>query len=278
MNEVRLVAIGLICILVLWVISRKRIDGFKDVVAANEDESYVNRGDEPWERHPIHSVAVDLPTKFDTAYYYELDNAEYDIALKKTFQYPCKKGSEILNDANWKLLDSSQLSEVRTAYNSLLAYLENTLNASKHMELPSDNPYKRPKIQIVHDVLTQVKRHVATVFKYLIEMEIVIYREAKFNAKHVRITAIVEYVSKKKRWDFYVIEAELLGIVYEDKIGIFPVVASYDVHIDGRPYATLEKDESIYADPREQRTKDIIEKQASLQAANAATDIALRLE
>lgn len=272
MSCTRLVIGGVICILVLWIaVQWHQSDHF--VVATNDDIQYVNVSDKPWEHHPIESVEIDIKTKFDTAYYYELDNAEYDVAITKTFQYPCRKAPEILRADNWR--DVESLDDVRVAYDNLIAYIKKTVNSSDYLQLPSDNPAKRPVIQIVHDVLIQAKRHVVTQNKFLIYLEAILYRESKYHGKHMRFTAIAEYDATLKNWSFYVIEADVVGIVYEDKIGIFPVVANYDLHVDGRPYANLEKDESILPDDRV--SNEIVQSQNRLQAQNAATNQALSL-
>lgn len=268
----RIVVGTMICLLLLWIIYQNQInDHF--VVATNADISYVNTSENPWERHPIESVATDLKTKFDTAYYYELDNAEYDVAITNTFQYPCRKAPEILRADNWTEVES--MTEVRTVYDKLIEYIKNTVNNSDYLQLPSDNPNKRPVIQIVHDILVQAKRHVATKDKYLLYLEAILYREAKYHGKHMRFTAIAEYDDKRREWSFYIIEAEVVGVVYEDKIGIFPVVANYDLNTDGRPYTDLEKTEAILLD--DGVVNKIVQNQNRLQSQNAATEQALKL-
>lgn len=269
---VRSVVGTIICLLLLWIIyqnSQNEKDEF--VVATNEDIAYVNKSDNPWEHHPIESVAIDFKTKFDTAYYYELDNADYDVAITKTFQYPCRKSPEILRAQDWT--DVEKMSDVRAAYDKLIVYIKNTVNNSDYLQLDSDNPAKRPVIQIVHDILVQAKRHVATKDKYLLYLEAILYRESKYHGKHMRFTAIVEYDNKIRDWSFYVIEAEVVGVVYEDKIGIFPVVANYDLNTDGRPYANLEKDETIL--PEDNVTNQVVQTQNRLQSQNAATEQAI---
>lgn len=269
MDTCRVFLGSVICLFIIYLASGKPKERFE--LAANEDEVYVNKSDKPWEHHPIRSVAIDLKTTNDTAYYYELDNAEYDLAITKTFQYPCSKAPQFVNDSEWRIIKLG--SDVRTAYDELIKFIINRLNVSDYMKLPSDNPNKRPKIQVVHDVLVQAKGHVTIPFKYIIQMEMILYREAKYHGKHVRVSAIVEYDKRKKKWNCIVLEANVLGIVYEDNIGLFPVVATYETMYDGRPYATLEKDERITPIDAQK----VVDKQNKLQAQSAATTASLAL-
>jgi hypothetical protein len=255
MNVSRTVATVLLSFIVLWVFvnaSSKKPEQF--VSEWNSDIAYSNKGPEPWNRHPISSsLPIDLVPKSNKPYYYEFDNAEYDIAISKTFKYPCKKSGEILKVSDWTIVnlaeDSVSRSGAATAYSKALSYIDDKLNTSEYMQLPYDNPKKRPRIQIVHDVLVQVKQHIRDEFKFVLSMELVLYRESKFHGKHVSMSVITEYDRDKKEWMFYVVEINVLGIVYEDEIGMFPVVASYSDPVaatgSGVPYEMLTKNNPI---------------------------------
>lgn len=277
MNRARLVTVILILCIVAWVTSQRK-EHF-EVLPQNADIQYVNdpSGD-PWMRHPVSSsLPIDMPTKYTKAYYYELDNAEYDAAITKTFMYPCAKAPEVLNAAEWRLVDleaAGDTSDVRVAYTRLLQFLHTRLNTSEYMKIPTDNPQKRSVIQIVHDILLEAKRHKTTPYKYVMNAELILYRESKYHGKHVRVKAMVEYDAKSKTWNCYVTEAEVIGVVYEDTIGMFPVVANYTMQSTAMSYDALQKGQTSVI-PAKETTDDVVKRQQQLQADNIATNIAL---
>ena len=48
----------------------------------------------------------------------------------------------------------------------------------------------------------------------------ILYREAKYHGKHVSFIVLVE---KNKQWNVKVLDAKVKGIVFEDKIALYPV-------------------------------------------------------
>lgn len=271
----RFVATTLVCFLVLYVTIRGRgpPEGFS-VLSSNADIDYSNSGPDPWNHHQVTgSIPLDLVPKSNRPYYYEFDNAEYDTALKDTFKYPCAHAADILKVTDWIIVDlsadSEARSEVATAYDKTITYIAEKVNASEYLQLPYDNPNKRPAIQVVHDVIVQAKKHVRDNFKYVLSIEIILYRESKFHGKHVSMTSITTYDPNKKKWNFYIVEVNVLGIVYEDQIGMFPVVANYDQPIVGVSFDTLLESTPII--PNDEVTRTIVSKQNR----NVATDISV---
>lgn len=257
--------------------SRLVQEKFADVVAANDSINYSNKGTEPWNHHPIaSSVPVDIVTKSDKPYYYEFDNAQYDIAISKTFEYPCKLAPDLLNNSLWIIVDLGEDSPARSgamvAHQKAVEFIGNKLNTSEFMQLPFDNPSKRPKIQVVHDVLTQAKIHKNNKYKYILNIEVVIYREAKYNGKHVGMTIMTDYNPYTKAWTFNALEINVLGVVYEDNIGLFPVVASYTEQSAGADFDTLLDDKVILAD---NVVNDVVDKQKAALDKYTATSNAI---
>lgn len=276
----RIVAIIAITALVIWIAISPRFlrEKFANVVAANDIITYSNKGPEPWNHHPISSsIPIDIVTKSNKPYYYEFDNAQFDVAISKTFEYPCKLAPELLNKNAWSIVDLTEDSPARSgalvAHQKALEFVKARMNASEHMQLPYDNPQKRPQIQIVHDVLTQVRLNVGKSSKYILNMELVIYREAKYNGKHVSMTIMTDYSSMTKSWTFDVLEINVLGVVYEDNIGLFPVVASYDEQTSGADFDTLLNDKVI---PSDDVVDTIVKQQQSASAKNVATTNAIK--
>jgi hypothetical protein len=212
-----------------------------DLPGYNAYFSNVNEGSEPWKHHPINSIASDPRVTFETGYYYELDNATYTNALKKTLAVSCSFMADAITESNWEQEQTPALDtpskDVQDAYDACIAFLSKKLNTSLYFELPGDighgawatnptkptNPSIHSPIQVVHDVFTTYKIHANDPSMYLINMDAVLYRENKFHGKHVRIA----YVAKKQKrsWLINVIAIEIVGIIPEDQIALFPVVA-----------------------------------------------------
>jgi hypothetical protein len=253
--------------------SPKRKEEHFEVIGFNGDIDDQNKGPEPWMRHSVQSsLPMNIEVKYPTTYFYEYDNATYDIALKKTFGFPCKKGRDLLDVNQWKLVDlSGEILNIDEPYNAMLQDTKKKLNDSEYLWLPHDNPNMRPDIQIVHDRLIDLRLNTSTRFKYAFTTEYILYRESKYHGKHVRVTTIVEYDESTKKWGVYVVEIELLGIVSEDQIGFFPV-AFTDV---GRTSLAEKLDASPSVLLTEKDIDQVVAKQSSLQQKNIMTNIAL---
>jgi hypothetical protein len=263
----------LILLLVTWIYTQRR-EHFRDnIVAVNQEINDSNEGPDPWNHHQVESsIPINLDVKYQKAYYYEFDNATYENALRATFQYSCPKGAEYLQAVDWYDLEPQQTpTQVAVAYDAFIEYLAKTLNASKALELPYDNPDKRPEIQVVHDRLIGSKMHVTIPFKYVLKMEAVLYREGKYHGKHILATVLAEYNETQKVWSFSILEMSLQGIVYEDSIGMFPVTAKPYLSYTEMPYdsdwsTVLADDEAV---------RQVVAKQNDLQRKNAEANLVL---
>lgn len=217
------VIVALCLALALWIFQGKKRERF--LAAANEMIPLSNTGNEPWQHHPANSIPMEQRIKYEKMYMVEMDNADFERYMRKALQVPDKKSNEVMNISNWTILDTNNslhTSFIRVSYASMILYIEKTLNSSDLMKLPYDTEQR--KIQVVHDVLLEFKKNVQNDFKYILLVDLILYREHKFHGKHVQLEVLVEYVKEKKQWLFDVIRADVLGIVSEDGIGLFPVV------------------------------------------------------
>lgn len=191
------------------------------VVASNEDIQLQNDGTQPWNRHPIMSVPyLQMRPAFQrglrhhaNAAYYELDNHDFDMALKRTFRYDCQ-----VRAGPWAEVETPSVTiskEVRDQYPEVIAYLAR----------------KMPKVQVVHDRWVGFRRHMTTSGIYLFELETILYRRGKFQGKHVSFAVMVQMPQKPKEKPIYTVtQTRVEGVVPEDQIGMFPVLA----RVDGR--------------------------------------------
>ncbi len=243
-------------------------------VAANENIPLVNEGNDPWQRHPISSVPVDYQVRYKTMYMAEYDHLTYENKLKTIFGLPSSKKQELSNISDWTVLDTDNRfhrSYIRVAYSSFINFLTQQLQKSKELDLIYDNPYNRPKLQIVHDVLLQFKRNTRNPYKYALMIEMILYRNHKYHGKHVHVEAIVEYKRKTKDWIFDIVDIHIIGVVSEDGIGMFPVVP-YQREQNG----ALELDENAQVIISTNKDViDVLRRQNKLQSDNIAADIAL---
>jgi hypothetical protein len=206
--------------------------GPTNVVPYNSDIAYNNKGTEPWNHHSISSIQQDPKILFKKAYYYEFDNATYESSLKKALVVPCALMADAVKSSNWgKEIDpikstSATSPYVIDAYNACITYVYQKVNAAPSMVLPGDPTPATTKVQIVHDVLKWYKMHTVSKDMYLIDMELIMYRENKAHGKHVHATCTAKQSSDKKGWVVNVVAVEVIGVLSEDQIALFPVVPS----------------------------------------------------
>jgi hypothetical protein len=219
-------------------------EGF-DVVPVNENIPQTNDGTQPWNRHPIVSIpflqmrpAFQRGIRHHTqAAYFEIDNQSYDVALQKTFTYSCTTRSGPWGPIVTPSVFSVPQNVVAT-YPILLKWLETKLNASPFFGK------NQPKIQIVHDRWIGFQKHLSNTTQYLISIETILYRQGKFQGKHVSFSVMVEFKPKKAPI-FTVTQTRVEGVVAEDKIGMFPVIATEDVAVSGDDYLPVPNDPLI---------------------------------
>lgn len=213
-------------------------EGF--VVPSNEDIPQQNDGTQPWNRHPIVSVPyLQMRPAFQrgirhhaNAAYFELDNREFDIALKKAFAYSCNTLS-----GPWTPVVQASFTtvpkNVQNVYPAILDFLIAKINAYPPLR----------DIQVVHDIWTGFQTHATQQNLYLITLETILYRQGKFQGKHVSFSVMVD-MSKEKPV-FTVTQSRVEGVVAEDKIGMYPVVARESGTVAGHDYLPVPNDPLI---------------------------------
>ena len=215
----------------------------------NDDLHYENQSEKPWQHHDVQgSLPVDPVVKYSKAYYYEFDNKKYMDKLKIALAVPCALLADAVNDSSWSApyqLDMDNIDdtnvdvskEVKEAYDACIENVATKLNSSSAMILPGyiDKASSKPEtensaisadIQIVHDVMRSYRMHLKEKSMYLIDIELLLYRENKFEGKHVKLSCTAKFLPNRKVWFTNVVAVDILGVVPEDHIALFPVNAS----------------------------------------------------
>lgn len=200
------------------------------IMPSNSELQYQNTNDDASGRAPIQdSLPIDSVVKYKNAYYYEFDNETYKKGLLATFDTTVAK----YDPAEWNTYTMGSgpgtasasttpapPPDVLSAYDRCIARFTADLNRSKSLALPDDN---HTVIQVVHDVLiryrTSIKRPKQL---YSFDIEAILYRESKFQGKHIAFRAIYNVRANI----LYITNIAVLGAVSEDQIGMFPVYAS----------------------------------------------------
>lgn len=190
--------------------------------------SYLNIGDEPWNRHSItSSIPFDISVNenAENVFYYEFDNELYNNKLKELFKSNCEEliiateGNKWTKWTNPKLLSNREEKyKLIEYYNSILTFIHKTLNTSKLLNLPGDKPQK--EIQIVHDLMKRYRQNMTNKQFYLFDIEMICYREGKLHGKHIKLYV----VSNGQRVN--VIAIKIIGVVSEDNIVLYPYVGN----------------------------------------------------
>lgn len=101
------------------------------------------------------------------------------------------------------------------AYNLIIPWLLDTIQKSLYFKLPGDEP---APFQIIHDHWNSWATSGKVQGRVRYDLEIILYREAKYHGKHVGLKVVME--DKKV---IGVMDMKIIGIVYEDHFGLFPV-------------------------------------------------------
>jgi hypothetical protein len=189
----------------------------------NATLQYSNTSDKVWDRHPVQTTVLnDMKFKFEKAYNYELENDAYLKSLYNTF----KITQTCLKDQEWGVVEPNNRtlpSNVVSAYENAILYITNMIKVSEFFKLPDNQKLSLNPIQVVHDRLISYKQHKQNP-SCILNIEAVLYREAKYHAKHVGFTVLAE--RSKGGWNIKVIDAVINGVVFEDQIGLFPVTGN----------------------------------------------------
>lgn len=222
-----LIAIILVLAYLLFVYTRIR-EQFATGRVPLPDNTVIpqtNYTDSVLDRHMIeNSVNIDYAVQNKNVYYYELGNEEFLVALNKTFQ-PNKL---LLDGSQWSAANqinrtSIPSQEVIAQYKRVVPWIENTLNSpatTPYFAIPGDKP---SPFQVVHDYWNTWSTSLFVKDRILIDLDVLVYREAKYHAKHINFKVVIEPDPSK---NIIVTDVSIRGIVFEDHFGLFPVVHS----------------------------------------------------
>jgi hypothetical protein len=193
---------------------------------SGEELTDVNKGQSPWMRHAIHNSNISDPViKYKNAYYYEMPNAEYEAALRQIFSVTTMPSCEwTKSQSPAEIMDAAWAG----VYEAWMAWFGRTLHDAPELKLSGD----QTEIQVVHDRWISAYRLVSDPMLLRMDVEVILYRFGKPHGKHVSMSVIAKRTesdglfASPKDWEFSVVSMDILGVVPEDQIAIFPVVAS----------------------------------------------------
>lgn len=169
---------------------------------------------------------LETDVKYEKAFYYELDNVALEKALTSTFNSSTltDAAKETSSDAGWQTIDNDQ---VAVTYNYVLKDMKKTFKTNRDaFRLPDGTD---PPFQIVHDALLNVaikydlskdSKELSDIPWYLLKYEVIIFRESKYQGKHLGIVSVVD-----PEGGITYLQMKVIGVVSADDIGIWPVKA-----------------------------------------------------
>ena len=170
------------------------------VLPYNSDINIKNKSSALIDRHPIDSIDINVDYPVN-AYYYEFSNNQYLKILNDMFKPSNSEKNILLNNINW----SNNINEsITPIYNKAYLFISNTIARFT------------PDVQIVHDLLNKFKIDKDSQ-EYLLDIDMILYRNYKLNGKHVNFLVYVNHLTEK------MINIEIKGVVGEDKIGFHPI-------------------------------------------------------
>lgn len=238
----RALIIALLILFLIAAIGQKQRETFADAA--------------PWNRRPVAaSVPTDPTVKYPRAYYTELGNDAFLTGLRTIFQHTCDaEGTALAAMAEWETgatpPEGANGVFVREAYDAALRDITRRLGtaaATAALRLPDASD--TTQLQMVHDRLAEYAigpspdpGQLPPAFRLTIDT--VFYRFAKYHGKHVQFvyratpalptappTRFVAAPATTAAaavpvWTVDVAAIRVLGIVYADQIGLYPVTAS----------------------------------------------------
>lgn len=159
--------------------------------------------------------------RYPNAYYYEMDNACYEGALRKALA-SCDPMSPDLEKGWGKTMHGYELEQsplptrVEQSTRVMLKDLEFRINREEALFLTTDDALpERPKIRVVQFRMRSYRLHR---FGTKVQAEVVLYREGKYQGKHVLLTAVIP-----EKGQIVYPTIVLLGVVSSDQVGLSPV-------------------------------------------------------
>jgi len=231
LSNIPLLTVLLLLLVSILLMVRNR-EYFAIPIADNEVLAQKNPTDNIWDRQEIQdSLPIDYIVQYPNTYYYELSNEEFLNALTHTFI----RSMIQMNGAEWTIetpVDRSHIppKDISSGYNLIVPWLEEKINSSGNFNIPGD---KTAPFQIIHDYWKSWSSSIFIPNRFLYTVDVLIFREAKNHAKHTSFKIVVENEKIKG-----IIEMGIVGIVFEDKFGLFPVSHSDKTDLENlyQPY------------------------------------------
>ena len=231
------IVLVVILITILYVYFRKNKELFESSYPGyNSILNYKNESDKVEDRHPIYnSMVLNLKNKIKKAHNYEYENNLYQESLNNTFNVK-KANINYSKYTEEQPLNRVLPQNIEDAYIKAVEYISDSIKNSVHFDLPDGTLQVINPIQVVHDTLLSYRVHKSIPNNYILNMDLVLYREGKYQGKHVNFVVLVE---KNKQWEINVKSTKVVGIVFEDKIGLHPVIGN-DVLVTNQNLSTAE--------------------------------------
>tara|TARA_B100001778_G_C18605378_1_gene639491 strand:- start:7203 stop:7862 length:660 start_codon:yes stop_codon:yes gene_type:complete len=200
METIIKIVIILVLIIIYFMTMKNCIENFA-ILPYNSKINTTNKSNTLKDRHQIDSIDIDITTN-ENSYYYEFSNEKYLELLISMFNPSTPEKYIILRNNEWQTEIDSNITAI---YNKAYQFISNKI---------AENT---PDIQIVHDLLIQYKKDEEKQ-EYLLEIDMILYRNYKLNGKHVKFIIYVNHTRER------VIDINIKGVVGEDKIGLHPIV------------------------------------------------------
>lgn len=179
----------------------------------------------PWEKQPIESVPIDLKLKspeHQRAFYAVEDNAAFEQSLQTLFGLPvCVEatlgGSGPLAWTADAVPSSTTPTWIVDAFGAAVASVTQQFTSGS-ATLPDMQVLDER--WIAYRVQGLAKPKPSEEAPLLLRIEVVLYREAHYHAKHVELWVL------SRKGTSQVISASVLGILFEDTFALFPQLAA----------------------------------------------------
>ena len=184
---------------------------------------------------PIVSIPLDPKAHSANISIYELDNYAYEQALRKTFAEKQKDCPNVTDIKAWALGPLEPVPPaIKALYDIALPYLETTITSSPHFDIPADtqkfNKDDADRVPVPINIYSPrlVSYRTNSKKDTLLQIELVLHRESKYQAKHVEFWVHIGNNSKRPS----VVVANVAGILFEDALSNLT-----EIHADA-PYVT----------------------------------------
>ena len=175
----------------------------------------------PWEKPPIESVPIDLKLKspeHQRAFYSVEDNAAFEQSLQTLFGLPVCVEATLggVGPLAWtadSVPSSTTPKWIVDAFGAAVASVTEQFTAGSAT---------LPDMQVLDErwIAYRVQGLAKPKAPLLLRIEVVLYREASYHAKHVELWVL------SRKGTTQVLSARVLGILFEDTFALFPRLAA----------------------------------------------------